>query len=222
MSALRVLLLLSLLGAGRAWADLIVIQDVEAAGARNEITIQIKGQKVRTDLADPVTILFDAASGETIYLQRNRKTFSRVTAEQGKALAEKMRQSAPPGTAGKLEATAQKKEISGCQTELYLWTIAGLKMRFWVAKSFPGGDIAQSLLDQMQSSGLGQATAGLMPPRGQLPGLRVRTELETAGQKLSYTITSIKQLAIPASAFEIPKGYKETPFDVTGEDKPEP
>ena len=39
-----------------------------------------------------------------------------------------------------------------------------------------------------------------------------------AARKLAYTITSVKEQPIPASVFEVPKGYRETPFEVSGEE----
>ena len=78
------------------------------------MTIKIKDGKSRTDLAQPVSIITDATSGDALVLQHHRKTFLRIAANDVKALAEKVlkaqRAATPPH---KLEDTGQ--EGNGCR-----------------------------------------------------------------------------------------------------------
>ena len=60
------------------------------------MTVRFHQGKIRTDLAEPVSTLFDPTTGETIYLQRGSRTFSRLTREQTAELAQKLKQSTPP------------------------------------------------------------------------------------------------------------------------------
>ena len=48
-----------------------------------------------------------------------------------------------------------------------------------------------------------------MPEYTDFPGVPIRTVIEVGGNKVVTTITSIKQDALAASEFEIPKDFQE-------------
>jgi hypothetical protein len=213
-------LLLTLAAAGLstslAWADLTVVQKVEGGGLEGEMTIKFKGKKVRADVATPISTITDAETGDTLTLQHRTKTFTRTTAEQTKSLMEQMLKAQGANEPPKLTPTKEQKEIAGQKTQAYDWAVGKLKIRFWVAPEYPNAAAIQEQLDLMQNSGLAGVAATMMPSPQQMPGVRLRTELDLAGQKVNTTIVSIKQDAVDAAIFEVPKSYKEVAMPVTG------
>jgi hypothetical protein len=195
-----------------ARADLTIVQQTEGAGASGEMLIRIRGNKMRSDLTARLTMILDGDTGETFFLHHADQTFSRVTAEEAKHMGERFGEAQSGSEAGKLFATGEKKMIGSHLAELYLWTIGAMKMRLWIAHDFPNGQAVQAQLDRLQRVGLASATANLMPPAGSVPGLRLRTEIELKGQKLAYTILSVKEEPLDAAQFSIPPEYRETPF----------
>jgi hypothetical protein len=192
-----------------ARADFILLQKVEGKGVTGEMTVKFKGTKVRTDLAGQMSTIADSATGQTIVLQHKTRTFNRISAEQTKDLSEQVLKAQEADEPPVLTPTGEKKEIAGHQTQGYLWTVGKMKVKFWVCTDFPGADALQQQLNILQSSGLGTAAASLMPSAVQLPGLRLRTEIEVGPQKVATTIVAIKQTAVPPDVFEIPATYKE-------------
>lgn len=180
------------------------------------MTIKIKDGKSRADLAQPVSMITDAASGETLVLQNNRKTFSRIPAAQTKTLIEQFLKAQSGGEPPKLEATGKKETVSGHETEIYLWKVGAIKMRFWIARDFPHAAAIQAQLDSLQHSGLSAVAASIMPKAADLPGVRLRTEFELPGHKVTYTISSIKEEPVEAAVFEVPKDFTEVPVPLPG------
>jgi hypothetical protein len=203
-----------------ARADLVIKQQVEGAQT-GEMTIRIKDGKTRADLATPVSMITDAASGDTIVLQHAKKTFVRMPASETQRLAEQLLK-AQAGAVPKLQATGQKQQVAGHDCELFTWSLGTMRMRFWVARDFPNAEAIQAQLDAMQNAGLAAVAAKLMPKAGHLPGVRLRTELDVQGQKVSYTITSIEETPVDAALFEIPAGYSEAPISLSPTPSPAP
>ncbi len=202
------LLLLPVLGR----ADFTILQQVEGGGTTAGMQIRLQGAKMRTDLSPGTSMIIDGDSGETIFLQHRAQTFSRVSAEEARAMAERVGGAKEESAPGELVATGDKKMIGTHLAELYSWTIGAMKMRLWISPDFPNGRAVQQQFDRLQQSGLAAATAHLMPPPASLPGLRLRTEMELKGQKVTYTILSVKEEPLAPSHFAIPPGYRETPF----------
>ncbi|HEY2343577.1 MAG TPA: hypothetical protein VGH90_11125, partial [Chthoniobacteraceae bacterium] len=99
-----------------ARADLVIVQKVEGGGQQGEMTIKIKDGKARADLAQPVSMITNEATGETIILQNSRKTFTRQTVEQTKTLAEQLVAAQKGSDPPKLQDTGQKETIDGHET----------------------------------------------------------------------------------------------------------
>jgi hypothetical protein len=192
-----------------ARADLIITQQVEGGGQQGEMTIKIKDGKARADLAQPVSMITDAATGETIVLQNNRKTFSRVPAAQTKELMEQFLKAQNAGAPPKLQATGKKETVSGYETEIYTWNVGTVKMRFWIAKDYPNAKAVQEQLERLQHAGLSEVAASMMPKMSELPGVKLRTEFDLGGRKVTYTIVSIKEQPVDAEVFNIPKEFTE-------------
>jgi hypothetical protein len=210
----RALLGLSLLLAPlAARADLTITQQVEGAGGNTTMTIQLKEDHMRADLTAQISMLLDLKTGETLFLQHDAKTFSRLTAEQSEAMQKKFKDAIPPGE-GKLEATTQKRVIGGYPTQLYVWSIGAMKLRFWVARDLPNAKVLEERLDRLQAAGPFASVAALMPPPGSLPGVRLSTEMEVGPQKVTTTITGLNQDPLDDKLFAVPADYKEVPFAI--------
>ncbi len=196
-------------GAGALRADLVIQQHVDGGGQQGAMVLKIKGGKARADLAQPVSVITDTGTGDTIVLSHNRKTYTRIPAARAKALAEQLLKARNASEPPKLEATGKKETVSGHETEIFNWSVGTLKMKFWVAKDYPNGAALQRQLDQLQMGGLSSVAASMMPKASALPGLRLRTELDLPNTKVTYTIVSIKEESVDDAAFEPPKEYTE-------------
>ncbi len=194
-----------------ARADLTITQQVEGSGQAGEMTIRVKGGQSRADLPQSVSLLTDAESGDTTLLQHSRKTYTRIPASQTRALAEQLQKAQADAAPPKLQATGEKKRISGHATEHYTWTAGAMTLHFWVARDYPNGASIQEQLDKLQNAGLASVAAGMMPKTSEMPGVRLRTEMNAPGQKVSYTISAINEGPVDPSIFEVPRDYSETP-----------
>jgi hypothetical protein len=198
---------------GPVFAGLRVVQQIESAGSTSEVTILVDGVKMRSDLTPEISVIMDGESGETIYLRHPQQTFSRVSPEEAKRLADRVQDARGEAPQGTLVPAGEKKMIGNYQAELYTWSIGAMKMRLWISPDFPNAQAVQAQLDRLQQRGIAAASAQMMPPAGSLPaGLRLRTEIELNGQKVSYTILSAKEETLDPASFAIPTAYRETPF----------
>ena len=71
-----------------ARADLTIVQNVEGLGPVNQITMRIKGDKVKIDATSQVTSIIDGKTGEMLNLMNEQKKFMRISAEKAKAVTE--------------------------------------------------------------------------------------------------------------------------------------
>src|SRR6478752_4851922 len=69
-------------------ADLTLVEKVEGIeGAPNQITILVKGDKMRIDSTPQVSAIVDGHTGEIVTLMKEQKRAVRITAEKMKAAA---------------------------------------------------------------------------------------------------------------------------------------
>jgi hypothetical protein len=86
-----------------------------------------------------------------------------------------------------------------------------------MAKNYPNGAAIASELDRLQNAGLASVAASMMPKASDLPGVRLRTEIEMGVQKVTSTVVSIKQEEVDPEVFSIPKDFTESPGGGSGE-----
>jgi Zn-dependent M32 family carboxypeptidase len=111
-----------------ARADLTLVQSVEGSSGRNEMTMKLKGDKMRIDVSPQVTTIIDAKTGEMINLMNDQKKVMRISGEKVRATME-MAQQQFKAKNGKKEtkakptfvATGKKETINGYETEQYTW-----------------------------------------------------------------------------------------------------
>lgn len=195
-------------------AGYTLIEQIDGNDSTTQATVQLEGNKMRSDLGSTLSVIVDGDTGDSIFLHHEDRTFSRVTPEQARKLWQRMNDAQLKSDPGTLLATGEKKMIGSFNADLYTWTIGAMKMRLWTTQEFPNGPALQAQLDRMQELGVNGAVATYMPPKGKVPGLRLRTELELKGQRVAYTILSVKEEPVEAAHFTIPIGYRETPFAV--------
>ena len=191
-----------------ARADLTIVQRVEGVGQNGNVIVKIKGDKERVDAPSQPTRIIDGKTGEMTDLMNDRKSFVTISAAQIKAAAASMNLNADKNSAGsKLTPTGKKETISGYETEEYAYETPQFKASFWIANKYPG---AADILKQMQTpiSGAWKPSNMGMPDYTDFSGLPLKTVISVGENQVVTTIVSIKQEALNASEFEIPKDFQ--------------
>jgi hypothetical protein len=199
-----------------ARADVTLVQNVEGLGSASQVTIKIKGNKVRIDASPKLTTIFDGTTGEMINLIREDKTVVRLSADKLKAAAQMINKfSSQQETAEKpkLAATGKKENINGHETEQYVYDGPDFKAVYWIAPKYPNGaDILKQL--QAVKSEAWNAAGMNWPDYRDFPGIPLRTRLTTKnpaahGGEITTTIASVKQDSLSDSEFAVPPDFKE-------------
>lgn len=199
-------------------ADVTIVQKVEGLGNPTEMTIKIKGDKVRIDLSPQVTTIFDGKTGEMTNLMNDEKTVVRISADKMKAAAEMIKKFSPQkegATPPKLVSTGQKETINGYETEQYVYEGPEFKATYWIALSYPNGAAILKELQTVKSEAWNAANTRL-PDYRDFPGLPLRTrmvmkkdEAKDSVNEFTSTIISVKQDPLGDSEFSVPKDFKE-------------
>src|SRR5438105_11081537 len=209
-----------------AWADLIMVQQVEGGGPVSVITIKLKGDKARIEAAQ-MTTLMDGKTGDIITLMNAQKKFVRISGDKAKAIAEMA--SKYSGTTAttekpKLTATGRKETINGYETEEYVWETPKLKSSYWIAPKFPVGPAIMKQLQAATPTLWNDIAKGMLDYHD-LPGIALRTKIKMGNKDITSTITSIKQDPLSDAEFSPPADFQELKIpnvkDMSG-DKPAP
>jgi nitrogen regulatory protein PII len=210
-----------------ARADLTIVQKVEGAGSATNMTIKIKGDKVRVEASPQVTTILDAKTGEVTNLMNDQKTVVRISAEKAKAVTNMINKfDAKKEGAGKvkLTPTGQKETVNGYETEKYTYDAPDFKGTYWIAPNYPDG---AAILAQLQSitSEFWKTTNPTMPDYHDFSGLPIRTRMTMTKQsqptkpggtalggatEITTTIISANQDPISDAEFAVPGDFKET------------
>jgi hypothetical protein len=196
-----------------ARADLTITQKIEGAGALPEMTMKIKGDKIRIEATPEVTSIFDGKTGEMVNIMTAQKMVMRMSAEQAKAAAsmagnQLASQGMKTGEKVKITPTGKKEKINGHDAEEYVADTPAYKASYWVAKNYPNGE---SIMKQLQAtnSQAWNSTGMGMPDFRDFPGLPIRTNVSMGGQNYVTTITGVKLDPLPDAEFTVPQGYQE-------------
>ena len=204
---LPVLVLLTTLGCARA--DLVVVQKAEGSGQSGEQVIKIKGDKARTDLAQQVSLITEAKTGDITTLMHTQKSFMKMPAAQTNAMLEQLRKARGNEGPAKLQPTGRKEKVGQFDCDLYTTNLGGMMFTYWITKDVPNyANVAQQMTT-LQGGSLGEMAKGLMPDPKEFPGIAVKTEMNMQGQKVTTTVLSIKEEPVDAAIFTIPADYKE-------------
>lgn len=198
-----------LLAATVLHADLVIVQKVEGNAQSGEQTIKIKGDKARTDLAQPVSMITDGATGEMVTLMHTQKTYLKVSAAQTKAMMEQLQKLRPSAEPSKLQPTGKKEKIGEYECEIFTANLGALTATYWIAKDFPNYQAVLAQLEKLQAGTISAMGKGLMPELKDFPGMMIKTEIETGGKKIVTTLVSAKEENVDPGVFKIPASYKE-------------
>src|SRR5437016_943113 len=69
-----------------ARADMVIVQKLERAGQTIDMTMKIKGDKIRTDISPEVSTITDQSTGDVIEILHNKKSYLKLAAAQTEAL----------------------------------------------------------------------------------------------------------------------------------------
>lgn len=195
--------------------DSVIVQKVEGAGQSGEMTVEVKGSLIRTDISPTVTALTDTRTGTVTTLLRSQKVYIQMSARAMAPLLKKMQQqpeTSPAATTATLEATGRHEKVNGYDTEIYTVHNGALKTSYWIAKDYPDAAKLLGLFKQLQSTSLSAMAREMAPQPAELPGVPVKTEIETApGKKITTTLISIKEQPLPDADFAIPPDFKALP-----------
>ncbi len=107
-----------------ARADLTIVHKVEGIGGGGEMTMKIKGDKMRIEVSPQITTIFDGKTGELTNLMNDQKAVVRISADKMKAAAEminKFSSKKESAEKAKLVPTGKKETINGYETEQYAY-----------------------------------------------------------------------------------------------------
>ena len=201
-----------LLSSTLARADWVIVQKSSAAGQSQETTMKLKDDKVRIDQGDQMSMIMDGASGGMTMIMHGQKSVMKLDAEKLKGMmamaAAAMGGGKEGGAAEKPVATGEKEKIGEYECEVYTWKGKMGAGKFWVAKDFKGYEKINAAGDKLMQA-MGNPMAALMPQSSDFPGMVVKSEMQVMGQNAVTELVSAKEEAVEASAFDVPKDYKE-------------
>jgi uncharacterized protein DUF4412 len=195
-------------------ADLTIVQKVEGGGANNEMTMKLKGDKMRIEISPQLTTIIDAKTGEMINLMNDQKKVMRMSGEKVKAAMEMARQFSDKNgkkaadEKPKLASTGKKETINGFETEQYTYETPEFKAAYWIAPKYPNG---AAILKQLQSikPDVWKTSHTQMPDYRDFPGLPIKTVLSMAGNQITTTLIAVKEDPLSDAEFTVPKDYQE-------------
>jgi len=192
-----------------ARGDFTIIQKVEGKGQTNEITLKLKEDKVRMEVAPQMTMIVDGRTGETITLMNAQKKFLRMSGEKAKAIAElASKYGGGPAEKAKLTATGKKMTINGYEAEEYSAETKLFKATYWIAPSFPDSVAIMKQLQAVIPAAWNDLAKGMMDYRD-LPGFPLRTHVKTGEQEITSTIVAVKRDPLSDAEFSVPKDFQE-------------
>jgi hypothetical protein len=229
MKALTVSLTLIAAFSLSARADFTIVQKVEGKevqGKReaSQVTLKLKGDKIRMDATPKMTMIVDGRTGDTVTLLNEQKKIVRISGEKAKAIAEMAAKYG--GTSAdkpKLVAAGKKMTINGYEADEYIAEGKKFKARYWIAPSFPN---SAAIIKQLQANipATWNDLAKGMTDYRDLPGLPLRTEVTVGEEVLISTVISVKTDPLADADFLPPKDFQEVKIpniDMSG-DKPAP
>jgi uncharacterized protein DUF4412 len=222
VSALSVAVILGFSVSARG--DFTIVQKVEGKGAGNEITLKLKGDKIRVEAPPKVTAIIDGRTGDMITLMIAKKKFLRISGEKTKAISElATKYGGDTAEKTKLTATGKKMTINGYEAEEYVGGSKLFKARYWIAPTFPDSVAIIKQLQAVVPSAWSELAKGMMDYRD-LPGFPLRTQVKTGEEEVTSTVTAVSRDPLNDAEFAVPKDFEEMklPNIQISEDKPEP
>ena len=209
MKAFAFSLLLSAFLGLEARADFTIVQKVEGKGQTHEITLKVKGEKIRLEATPQMTMIVDGRTGDTITLMNAQKKIVRISGDKAKAIAEMTTKYA--GTTAekpKLVATGKKMTVIGYEADEYLAESKVFKARYWIAPGFPNSAAILKQLQTIIPAAWNDLAKGMIDYRD-LPGFPLRTEVTIGDDNIISTVVAVKIDALSDGDFMPPKDFQE-------------
>jgi hypothetical protein len=207
-----------------ASADFTIVQKIEGKGQAHEITLKVKGDKIRMEATPQMTMLVDGRTGDMITLMNAQKKIVRISGDKAKAIAE-MAAKYGGGTTGKLKlvATGKKMTVLGYEAEEYVAETKAFKAHYWIAPSFPNSAAIVKQLQTIIPAAWNDLAKGMIDYRD-LPGLPLRTQVTVGDDEIVSTVVAVKIDPLSDSEFLPPKDFQEVkiPNVETSGDNPAP
>lgn len=209
MKALLCLLFISSV----ALADVTIVQKVESPMHSGEITLRIKGDKIRVDVSEAMSTLTDSATGDVTTLMHQQKTYMVIPASSTKVLYEKFQQmqNADKLSKPKLEETPLQEQVAGYNCKVYKAQVGNMKLTYWISKEYPNAEAILGYMAKVQSGKFGDLMGSVLPKSADFPGLPLKTVTESGDQKLVSTLVSVKEEELPESVVTVPGDYVAMP-----------
>src|ERR1041385_8919590 len=174
-----------------ARADFTIVQKVEGKGQNHEITLKIKGDKIRMEATPQMTMIVDGRTGDTITLMNAQKKIVRISGDKAKAIAEMAAKYGGGDTAKpKLVATGKKMTINGYEADEYLAESKKFKARYWIAPSFPNSVEVLRQLQAVVPAAWNDLAKGMIDYRD-LPGFPIRSQVTVGDDNIIRTVVAV-------------------------------
>ena len=192
-----------------ARADFTIVQKVEGKGQGNEMTLKVKGDKIRMEATPQMTMIVDGRTGDTITLMNAQKRIVRISGDKAKAIAE-MAAKYGGGTTEKpkLVATGKKMTVLGYEAEEYVAEGKSFKARYWIAPSFPNSAAIMKQLQSVIPAAWNDLAKGMIDYRD-LPGFPLRTQVKVGEDEITSTVVAVKIDPLSDEEFLPPKDFQE-------------
>ena len=192
-----------------AHADFTIVQKVESKGSSSEITLKIKGDRIRMEATPQMTMIVDAKTGDTLTLMNAQKKFIRISGDTTKAIAE---MAAKYGSTTvekpKFTATGKTKTINGFESEEYVGETSTFKASYWIAPKFPDSALILKQLQAVTPTAWSDLAKGMLDYRD-LPGFPLKTHVTTGEEEITCTVTAVKPDPLSDAEFTVPKDFQE-------------
>jgi hypothetical protein len=209
MKAFALSIILAVATSVSALADFTIVQKVEGKGKTNEITLKVRGDKIRLEASPQITLIVDGRTGDTITLMNTQKRIVRISGDKAKAIAE-MAAKYGGGTTEKpkLAATGKKMTINGYEADEYVADTKMFKAHYWIAPSFPNSAEIMKQLQTIIPAAWNDLAKGMINYRD-LPGFPVRTQITVGDDNIISTVVAVKTDALSEADFLPPKDFQE-------------
>ena len=192
-----------------ARADFTVVQKVEAKGKAHEITLKVKGDKIRMEATPEMTMIVDGKTGDILTLMNTQKKIVRISGDKAKAIAElKAKYGGGNAEKPKLVATGKKMTVNGYEAEEYVAESKTFKARYWIAPSYPNSAAILKELQAIIPASWNDLAKGMVDYR-ELPGFPIRTEVTAGNDEIISTVVAVKTDSLNDAEFLPPKDFEE-------------
>jgi hypothetical protein len=192
-----------------AHADFTIVQKVEGKGPAKEMTLKLKGDKVRMEATPQMTMILDGKTGDTITLLNAQKKFLRISGDKAKAIAEMAaKYGGTTAQKPKLTATGKKMTVNGYEAEEYVGETKTFKASYWIAPTFPDSAAIMKQLQAVIPAAWNDLAKGMMDYRD-LPGFPLRTQVKVGEDEITSTVTAIKTDTLSDAEFSVPSDFRE-------------